>query len=97
MRVRPERKKITRSSDGGKSIAAKDFHRNTAGKFRKIEFHRLSEAGQIHHNQNGFVFGAAQKCQHLGIFREQKFERAAGKGLVIFSHGDDAPHPPQQR
>src|SRR5207248_7334995 len=97
MRVRSERKKITRSSDGGKSIAAKNFHRNTARKFREIQFHRLREAGQIHDNDNSFVVGAAEKCQYLWIFREQKLERPTGEGLVILSHGDDPPHPPQQR
>src|SRR5438045_8235018 len=97
MRVRPESKEITRSSDGGKSVAAENFHRDTAGKFCEVQFHRLRKAGSIHDNDNSFVVGAAEKCQYLWIFREQKLERPTGEGLVILSHGDDAPHPPQQR
>src|SRR5207249_702907 len=97
MRVWSESQWITRSSDRRKAIPAKNFHRDTAGKFREIDFYGLGKPGQIHDHENGFVFGAAEKCQHFWIFRKQKLERAARESLVIFSHRDDAPHPPQQR
>ena len=65
MRMWPEGQGITRSSDGGESIAAKKFHRNAAGKACEIEFEGLRKTREIHHNQNRFVFGAAQKGEHF--------------------------------
>src|SRR5437762_12964554 len=97
MPVRRKGKRITRSSDRGEPIAAKNFHRDTPGKFREVEFHRLSKPGQIHDHENGFVLGATEKYQYFRILREQKFKRAAGEGMVIYSHGNDQPYLPQQR
>ncbi len=38
-----------------------------------------------------------QKGEHLGVFRPEKFNRAAREGLEILAHGDDPPHPPKER
>src|SRR5213080_3254252 len=50
VRVRAECQRITGLTNCRKSIAAKNFHWNTAGEFCEIEFCWLSKAGQIHHH-----------------------------------------------
>src|SRR5947207_13228947 len=97
MPVRRKGKRITRSSDRGEPIAAKNFHRDTPGKFREIEFHRLSKPGQIRDHENGFALGATEKYQYFRIFREQKYKRPAGAGLLIVSHSNDPRHALPQR
>src|ERR1044072_1456746 len=97
MRVWAERNDVTGFSNWPKQIAAKHFHRHVAREARKVQFHRLGKAREIHYHQNDFVLVTAKKGKNLGIVWIKKFKRAPRKRLEIFPHGDDSACPPEQR
>ena len=95
--MRPESEDISGFLDRRKRVATEHFDRHTSGKLRQIEFNHLREAREIHDNENGFVFVAAEKGEYLGVVRKKKFESAAGKGAEIFPGRNHAAHPPEER
>src|SRR5262249_40565462 len=88
---------VSRFPDRRKRISAEDFDWNRSGEGSEIELDRLREAGKIYHHENGFVSVTAKKCEDLGVVGKKKFERAAREGFEIFSRGNNAAHPPEQR
>src|ERR1700719_2438376 len=97
MRMRSKRQNVIGFFYRREPVTAEDFNRHTSGKVRQVELNHLCETRKIHDHENGLVFVAAKKRQHLGVVREKKFESASGKGLEIFAGGDHAARPPEQR
>src|ERR1700720_4367611 len=97
MRMRSEREHVGGSFYRRKPVTTEDFNGHTSGKLRQIELNHLRKARKIYHDEDGFVFVAAEKGENFGVVRKKKLESAAGKGAEIFSRCDDAAHPPEKR
>src|SRR6266852_2814252 len=95
--VRTERQQIRQLADARKLGAPEQFDRRASLEPRQVEFHVWHEARQVGDHQNLLVAKTADKGQHPGIVRRQRFDGATAKRPELFAQRNQAPNPPQER